>query len=126
MTRTRDRGSVSVELVVATPLMLLLIMMVGQFAMWAHATHIAQAAANSGVQSARAYTSTADAGRTQATSVLDQLAGTVLTDAHVEARRDATTATVTVTGDAVAVLPGLNLPVHVSVTAPRELVPGTP
>jgi Flp pilus assembly protein TadG len=128
MTHRRERGSASVELVVAAPLILLLIMMVVQFAMWAHATHVAQAAANSGVQTARAYHSSADDGRTQAISVLDQLAGTVLTGARVDARRDSATATatVTVTGDAVAVLPGLRLPVHVSVTAPRELVPGTP
>ena len=82
--------------------MLLLLMLVVQFALWAHATHIAQAAANSGVQTARAYGSTADAGATEATTVLDQLAGTVLTGTHVEARRDAATATVTVTGDAVS------------------------
>jgi Flp pilus assembly protein TadG len=126
VTHRRERGSASVELVVAAPLMLLLIMMVVQFAMWAHATHIAQAAANSGVQTARAYHSSADAGRAQASSVLDQLAGTVLTGTRVDARRDATTATVTVTGDAAAVLPGLHLPVHVSVTAPRERIPGIP
>jgi Flp pilus assembly protein TadG len=121
-----ERGSVSVELVVATPLMLLLTMSVVQFALWAHATHIAQAAANAGVQAARAYTSTAQAGRDDATTILDQLAGTVLTGTHVDASRDATTATVTVTGQAVAVLPGLHLPVRVSVTAPRERVPGIP
>lgn len=126
MNRPRERGGASIELVVAAPLMLLLVMLVAQFALWAHATHIAQAAANSGVQAARAYTSTAEVGRARATSILDQLAGTVLTGARVEARRDNATATVTVTGDAVAVVPGLHLPVRASVTAPRERIPGTP
>lgn len=121
-----ERGSVSVELVVATPLMLLLVMLVVQFALWAHATHVAQAAANAGVQATRAYTSTARAGHDNAMTILDQLAGTVLTGTHVDARLDATTATVTVTGQAVAVLPGLHLPVRASVTAPRERVPGIP
>jgi TadE-like protein len=116
----------SVELVVATPLLGLLLMLVVQFALWAHATHIAQAAANAGVQSARAYASTTDAGRTEATITLDHLAGTVLADPHVDAERTATTATVTVTGRVLAVVPGLHLPVRASVTAPRELVPGTP
>ena len=120
------RGATSVELAVATPLLGLLLLLVAQFALWAHATHIAQAAANAGVQSARAYSSTADAGRTDATTVLDHLAGTVLIDPHVDAERTATTATVSVTGRVVAVVPGLHLPVHVSVTAPRELVPGAP
>jgi TadE-like protein len=123
---THERGSVSVELVVATPLLGLLLMVVVQFALWAHATHIAQAAANAGVQAARVYASTPDAGRADATTTLDHLAGTVLTDAHVDAERTATTATVTVTGQVLAVVPGLHLPVRASVTAPRELVPGTP
>jgi len=115
-----------VELTLAAPLLGLLLMLVVQFALWAHATHIAQAAANTGVQSARAYHSTAEAGRADATAVLDRLAGTVLTGTHVSAVRGATTATVSVTGQVVAVVPGLHLPVHVSVTAPRELVPGVP
>jgi hypothetical protein len=121
-----DDGSVSVELVVATPLMLLLFMTVVQFALWAHAAHVARAAASSGVQTARACASSADAGRDETTTVLGQLAGSVLTDTHVEARRDPTTATVTVTGTAITVVPGLHLPVRASVTAPRELIPGTP
>jgi hypothetical protein len=57
---------------------------------------------------------------------VDRLAGTVLTDPRVAATRTATTVTVTVTGQVIAVVPGLHLPVRVSVTAPRELVPGTP
>jgi Flp pilus assembly protein TadG len=122
----RCRGSASVELTVAAPLLLLLLMLIVQFAMWAHATHIAQAAANAGVQTARAYGSTADVGKTDASSVLSRLAGTILTHTRVDAERAATTATVTVTGDAVAVVPGLHLPVAVTVTAPRELVPGVP
>jgi len=121
-----DNGSASVELVVATPLMLLLVLTVVQFALWAHAAHIARAAANSGVQTARAFGSTANAGRVDASTVLHQLAGTVLTNATVDARRDATTATVAIVGQAIAVVPGLHLPVRVTATAPRELVPGTP
>lgn len=124
--RDRCRGSASVELTVAAPLLLLLLMLVVQFAMWAHATHIAQAAANAGVQGARAYGGTADDGKTDATTVLSHLAGTILTHTRVDAARSATAATVTVTGDAVAVVPGLHLPVTVTVTAPRELVPGVP
>ena len=36
-----ERGAVSAELVIATPLMLLLVMGVIQFALWQHAEHIA-------------------------------------------------------------------------------------
>src|SRR3954447_6617897 len=42
--RRVESGSVSVELVVATPLLLLLLCIV-QFAVWWHANHVAQAAA---------------------------------------------------------------------------------
>jgi Flp pilus assembly protein TadG len=125
-TPAAQRGAASVELAVATPLLGLLLMLVVQFALWAHATHLAQAAANTGAQTARAYASTADAGRTQASTVLDHLAGTILTHPRIEAQRTATTATVTITGQVIAVLPGLHLPVRASVTAPRELIPGTP
>jgi hypothetical protein len=101
-------------------------MLVVQFAMWAHAVHIAQAAANAGVQAARVYGSTAEAGRTEATGMLEHLAGTVLTDRQVSAGQTHDTATVVVSGTAITVVPGLNLPVRVSVTAPRENVPGAP
>jgi Flp pilus assembly protein TadG len=120
------RGATTVELVIATPLMLLLLMLVVQFAVWAHAEHVAQAAANTGVQTARAYRATPDQGRADAVTVLANSAGTVLTGVQVTAGRDATTATVTVIGQAMTVVPGLHLPVRASVTAPRELVPGTP
>ena len=121
-----DSGAASVELALATPLLGLLLLLIVQFAMWAHATHIAQAAANQGVQSARAYGSTPAAGSADANAILDQMAGSILVDQTVTAERTTTTATVTVTGSAAAVLPGLTFPIRVSVTAPRETVPGTP
>ena len=42
-----ERGAVSAELVIATPLLLLLIMGVIQFALWQHAEHIAWSAHSS-------------------------------------------------------------------------------
>ncbi|MGH3185480.1 MAG: TadE/TadG family type IV pilus assembly protein, partial [Streptosporangiaceae bacterium] len=40
--RWRDeRGSATAELVIATPLLLLLILAIVQFALWEHATHVA-------------------------------------------------------------------------------------
>lgn len=122
----RDRGSASVELTLAAPLLGFLLLLVVQFAMWAHATHIAQAAANEGVQTARAHGGSAAAGRADTNAILDQMAGSILRDRTVTAGRTATTATVTVDGAAASVLPGLRLPIHVSVTAPREKIPGIP
>src|SRR5579875_525372 len=73
-----ERGAVSAELVIATPLLLLLIMAVIQFALWEHAEHIAAAVAQQGVSVARLQGETAGAGQNQAQSVLDQLGPTVL------------------------------------------------
>lgn len=119
----RDRGSVTVEFAIAAPLVLFLLMLIVQFALWAHATHIAQAAANAGVQATRVHGGTVAAGEAQTQAVLDQLSGGTLTGPTVTVSRTPTEATVTVDGAATAVLPGLSLPVHASVTAPREIVP---
>ncbi|MGH9295775.1 MAG: TadE family protein, partial [Acidimicrobiales bacterium] len=57
-----ERGAVSAELVIATPLLLLLIMGVIQFALWQHAEHIASAVAQQGVAVGRLQGETAAAG----------------------------------------------------------------
>jgi hypothetical protein len=94
--------------------------------MWAHATHIAQAAANTGVQAARVYGGSTSAGQQDTQAVLDQMAGHILTGTTVAVEVTGTRATVTVTGTAMAVLPGIAVPVHATVTAPREVVQGIP
>jgi Flp pilus assembly protein TadG len=122
----RDSGAVSVELALATPLLGLLLLSVVQFAMWAHAVHLAQAAANSGVQATRAYRATTADGQRATTALVQQLAGSTLTDPDVSCERGATSATVTVSGHAIAVIPGLHLPVRARVTAPLELAGTAP
>ena len=119
----RDRGAASVELVLATPLLMVLLMAAVQFAIWQHASHMARAAANEGLQTTRAYGSSAAAGQSDTTSTLASLSGNVLHNTHVTTSRSSTTASVTVTGRATAVIPGLSLPVSVTVTAPMERVP---
>jgi Flp pilus assembly protein TadG len=126
MARGRERGSASVEITLAAPLAIFLLLLIVQYAMWAHATHIAQAAANTGVQAARVHGGSQQAGHADTQAVLDQMAGTVLTGASVTVELTGTDANVTVTGHAMAVIPGMSVPVHASVTAPRELIPGTP
>ncbi len=44
-----ESGSATAELVIATPLLLLLILAIVQFALWEHATHVAQAVAQQGL-----------------------------------------------------------------------------
>jgi Flp pilus assembly protein TadG len=122
----KDRGAVTVEFAIAAPLVLLLLLTIVQFALWAHATHIAQAAANAGVQTTRVHGGSAAAGQEQTQAVLRQMSGSTLAEATVTVDRTTTSATVTVHGTAIPVLPGLSLPVHATVTAPLETTRGTP
>ncbi|GAA0447869.1 hypothetical protein Aca07nite_73500 [Actinoplanes capillaceus] len=121
--RPRDAGAVSVELAVAVPVFGLLAMAGVQFAIWQHANHMAQAAANEGVQIARAYGSSAAAGKSDTEALLRDLSGGALSSTAVSASRTAATATITISGRASAVIPGLTFPVRVTVTAPVERVP---
>ncbi|MCP2304054.1 TadE-like protein [Actinokineospora globicatena] len=117
-----DRGAVSAELVIATPLLLLMLLAIVQFALWSHATHVAQAAASQGLAVTRAQNGTAVAGAASARQLLDQLAAGPLDNATVAADRGPTSASVRVTGTAAAVVPFLTLPVHAEAIGPVERV----
>jgi Flp pilus assembly protein TadG len=111
---------VSAELVIATPLLLLLIMGVIQFALWEHAEHIATAVAQQGVSVARLQGETAAAGQSQAQSVLDQLGPSVLTGTDITATRTGQMATVTVTGHAESIVGLFTLPVKATASGATE------
>ncbi|WP_181400217.1 TadE/TadG family type IV pilus assembly protein [Actinokineospora spheciospongiae] len=115
-----DLGSVSAELVLATPLLLLMLLAIVQFALWSHATHIAQAAAAQGLAAARVQNGTAAAGTAGARSLLEQLAGGPLTGSAVTADRAVASASVRITGTATSVVPFLALPVHAEAVGPVE------
>ena len=115
-----ERGSATTEVVLLTPVLLFLVMLVVQFGLWYHAEHVAQAAAQEGVRTARLEGSTADAGRTRAADFLANLGSTIVQEPVVTATRDADTASVSVQGRAVAVVPGFSLPVKASASSPVE------
>jgi Flp pilus assembly protein TadG len=122
-----DRGSVSAELVIATPLLLLMVLAIVQFALWSHATHIAQTAASQGLAAARVQNATATQGLTGAQHVLDQLGRGPLTNTRIDTRRGADAASIRVSGEASAVIPFLHLPVHAEAAGPVErFVPDLP
>lgn len=102
----------SAELAIATPLLLLILLAIVQFALWSHATHIAQAAAAQGLAAARVQSGTAETGARTARQTLRQLGDGSLTDAAVDATRSAGWATVDVDGAATSVIPFLRLRVH--------------
>jgi len=115
-----ERGAVSAELVIATPLLLLLIMGVIQFALWEHAEHIATAVAQQGVAVGRLQDESAAAGQQQAQTVLDQLGPSVLTGTTITATRTEQMTTVTVTGRAESIIGLFSLPVKATAAGGTE------
>ena len=119
----RDRGAGSAEIVIAVPLLMLLILLVIQFAVWANAESIAHATAEEALAAARVQGGTAAAGQ-----VISQIGTGVLVGPQVSVTTTPADVTVTVTGTAerVVPLPGLSFPVSVTVTGPVEqFVPAT-
>src|SRR5699024_10364831 len=110
----------SAELAVATPLMLLLLMLVVHIALWAHADHVAQTIAQHGQASARAVEATEAEGHTRAEEVADQLRGELLQDMTITVDRTATTATAQMNSHVPSMIPGLSLPVHPELSGPTE------
>ena len=123
--RRDERGAVAAELVIATPLLLLLVMGVIQFALWQHAEHIASAVAQQGVAVGRLQGETAAAGQNEAQSVLHQLGSTVLVGSNITATRTNVTTTVTVTGHAESIIGLFSLPVKAVAAGPTEPAVGT-
>ena len=115
-----DRGSASAETAVVLPALLVLILLVVQTALYAHARNLTQSAAQEGLRAARLRAGSAAAGQSAARSFLAATAGTLLTSPTVSAARSLTTATVTVDGHATAVVPFLTLTVHSTAAGPVE------
>ncbi|GGW97823.1 hypothetical protein GCM10010341_19240 [Streptomyces noursei] len=103
------------QLVLVVPVLLLLAMLVVQFALVWHARHIAQYAAARGLAAARTKDGTAAGGRAQARRSLTALGSRILTAPSVAVDRTTTQTTVRVRGTVMAVAPGLHL--HASGTA---------
>jgi len=123
-----ERGSATAELVIATPVLLLLILLVVQFALWQHSIHVAQAAASEGLAAARVQGGSTGSGQDEASLVLGQLGHSVLVHPAVHVSRGANTTTVTVTAEAEAVIPFLHLPVRATASGliERFRPPGVP
>jgi hypothetical protein len=115
-----DRGSVSAELVIAVPLVLFMLVAIVQFALWSHATHVAQAAAAQGLAACRAQDGTAAGGHFSAQQLLGELGRGSLTGASIAANRTAESASIQITGTASAVIPLLHMPVHAEAAGPVE------
>ena len=109
----RDQaGLTSVEWALVMPVFMLLVMSGVQVALWAHAAHVATAAAQEGLVAARAAGGTAEEGEARAKAVLAQLGPELITSPRVSAERSIDRASVMVSGYSTVVIPGLHLRVH--------------
>jgi len=115
-----ESGAVAAELVIATPLLLALIMGVVQFAIWEHASGVAEAAAQQGLSVARLQGETARAGSAETDSVLAQLGTGVLIAPTVSVWRSGATTEVVVRGHAESILGVFSLPVRAVAAGPTE------
>jgi len=117
--RRDDDGSV-VEAVVVIPVAMLLLLAVVQFALWAHAAQVVQLAASEGDQVTRTTGGSVAAGEARAESVLSASATVVSASSAVVSIGAGDQATITVTGQAEAVLPWLHLPVSATQIGPVQ------
>lgn len=117
----RERGSAAAELVLATPLLLLLVLAVVQFALYYHGAQVAQAAASQAVAVARAQGATNASGQAQGQAILDQIAGGTLPQRSIAVTRSATEADADVSGTVQSLIPGLHLHVSAHAAAPLEV-----
>lgn len=118
--RADEQGAATAELVLVTPLLLFMILLVVQFGLWFHASHVASAAAQEGARAARVEGSSAGAGQDRAEALLDSLGRRLVLERLVTSTRDGDVARVEVAGVAPQVVPGLRLPISAESEAPVE------
>ncbi|MET8763054.1 TadE/TadG family type IV pilus assembly protein [Lentzea sp. NPDC004782] len=118
--RSDDRGAGTAELVIATPLLLLLVLLIAQFALYMHATHIAQAAASEALSAARVSGGTAAAGTAEGQRVLAQLGSGPLQGTSVSVRRGPGQVSVMVSGNVINVVPFATLTARAEAVGPVE------
>jgi Flp pilus assembly protein TadG len=116
-----EQGSSTVEFVIGASLMVFMLMAIMQMAIYFHMRSVATTAAHHGLDRVRVVNGTGASGIAAANEFLDQ-AGRSLEARSVDATRTQQTATVTVTGRVIAVIPLLDLHVSVTLEAPSERV----
>jgi Flp pilus assembly protein TadG len=115
-----EAGAATTEFVIIVPALVLLIMLVIQFALYYHAANVATAAAQDSVRAARIETGSAGAGQARAHELLSHAGGSVFSSVSVQTSRGGRSAHAEVDGTVVSVIPGLDLHVTRSADGPVE------
>lgn len=106
-----ERGALSIEFLVLMSALMLVFLLMLQYAVKAHAHRVAQAAAEEALAAASAYDGSIGAGEDAGNHYLVDLGN--LSNSNVTVTRTGTTTAVTITGDAQQIFPFL--PVHLSI-----------
>lgn len=123
LARRRDHGSASIQLVVLMPALFSVMFLGMQGALFYHARTVAMAAAQEGARTAAGLTGTGPAGAQDAYSFIADAGGAdVLEAPQITSSRSAITATVTVTGVSLSVIPGWSPIVSQSASVPVERI----
>lgn len=116
-----ERGATSViQLVLIFPALLMMLMSIIQFGLLAHARNVAEQAAQEGAATARRFDGTEAEAKADALTYLTLLGPQTLQDRGVTVNRGSQSATVTITGTVISLVPGVNLSVSESSTGPVE------
>jgi Flp pilus assembly protein TadG len=114
-----ERGVIAIEFMLVISMLMVVFLLMLQYAVRAHAEHIASAAAREGLAAATAYDGSADDGRRTAEYYLARL-GPGLQHPSVSTQRSPTVAAITVSGLAQQFIPLLTVRIHVRVEGPVE------
>lgn len=116
----RERGQATVEMVIATPALILLLMFIVQFGLIWMAQQSAQTAAATAVNAARAQGANPGLGQARGQATVNQIAGASLPDAAVTVTYSGETATAVVTGHPQSLIPGWHPQITAHASAPIE------
>jgi len=111
-TACEESGSAVVESIVLVPVAMMLVLLVVQVCLWAHAATLVQAAATVGEQAATTLGGSPTSGQIQAQAQLRATASEVVIDPSVQIQATAGgVVEVRVSGEAESIVPWLRLPV---------------
>jgi Flp pilus assembly protein TadG len=118
---SREEGYSVVEMSITTAALIVMLMLVVQFALLWHGRHVARAAAGEALQAAQGYQAPASAGTRAATSYLRDVAPTLLSDPRVSVTQTVTTVRIEVRARVLRIIPvGQDDDITESVAGPRE------
>ena len=117
--RRSQRGAIAIEFMLVLSMLVVVFLVMLQYAVRAHAHRIVTAAAEEGLAAAAAYDGSAEEGRRTAQRYVDDL-GPGVENAVVTASRSVETARVTVRGEVEELVPFLTVRVSAEVEGPVE------